>query len=72
MTAKLSLVRWIATIFAFVTLVGGYGAHQFFTARGELPAYVERIYGTNLAVGWALLILAVALTLIREPEDGGG
>ena len=65
-TAKMA-----AKVFAFLTLVGGYFAHQYFWAAGPEAAlrWTEQILPMVIALGWILLVAAVALSFTPAEDD---
>jgi hypothetical protein len=58
-------------VFAFVTLVGGYFAHQYFwlSGPGSAALWNDSILPFTLALGWILLLSALALAFTGTEEE---
>ena len=68
----LRLLRDASKLFACLALVGGYGLHQYalFAGQNSLQAWSQAITWPNLIIGWALFVMAVALSF--APAEKGG
>lgn len=60
-----------AMVFAFLTLVGGYFAHQYFWAAGPEAAirWSESVLPMVIVLGWLLTLAAVVLTLTPAEDS---
>ena len=58
-------------VFAFISLVGGYFAHQYFWLAGPESAglWNDAILPFTLALGWILLVAAIALSFTTRDEE---
>ena len=64
--------RTATLAFAFISLVGGYFAHQYFWLAGPESAKLwnDAIMPFTLALGWILLLAALAFSFTSPEEEG--
>ena len=63
--------RTATMVFAFISLVGGYFAHQYFWLSGPESAKLwnEAIMPFTLALGWLLLLAALIFSFTSREEE---
>lgn len=65
-------VRLILSVATLVLLVGGYAASQAAVFNGSTEAYAKKIDSPQIqALALILLVGAVALAFVRDPEANG-
>ncbi|MCH8275536.1 MAG: hypothetical protein IH851_12180 [Armatimonadetes bacterium] len=70
--SNIGIIRSAVTVLAWVVLVGGYFIHQVNQlSGGDVKDWYEAVGPSNLWLGWLLLIVGVALSVLRDEEGGG-